>query len=212
MLKLYKIERNFLDKDQCYKMARRLEELLQKEIYRPPDSQCTLSPAFYGIFNDEMAASLKKLEEITELELYPVYTYARIYQENDFLLPHIDRPGAEVSLTITLDYDQYIWPIWVDDPSGNPVPVTLDIGDALIYEGTKLVHYRHKMIGQDFQHQTFFHFVKKNGEYSHLKYDQSDHLLSNTESEACNFPEWSYSDFKAGLYKSINNKPIKDTE
>lgn len=189
MFSLYKLEKSFLPRKTCQSMARKMEDLLKKGIYRSPDNQCKLSPAWYGIFNDELELFRPAVEKIVGHELHPVYTYGRIYQENDYLLPHFDRPGAEISLTVTLDYEKFIWPIHLQGRH-NFLEFLLDIGDALIYEGCKVSHLRHPMSGQTFQHQTFFHYVKKGGNFDFLKFDQRSSLLSSKDSEVWNHPQW----------------------
>lgn len=200
----YKIIKNFFDKEKCLSMARHLENLLQKGTYRAPDSQCKLSPAFYGIFNNEFLEITDRLEREIGQELYPVYTYARIYQENDYLLPHFDRPGAEISFTLTLDYDKFIWPFWLQDENNIFQSILLDIGDILVYKGCEVSHFRHPMQGQDFQHQAFFHFVNKHGEFTHLKYDQRATMLTSQEAESWNFPDWSDDKFRKDPNYVIN--------
>lgn len=211
MFSLFKLEKNFISKNQAKLMAKRMEDLLQKGIYRAPDGQCKLSPAWYGIFNDELEFLRPKVEAIVGYELYPVYTYGRIYQENDYLLPHFDRPGAEISLTITLDYEKFIWPFYLQNEK-NFTEFIIDIGDALIYEGSKISHLRHPMSGQSFQHQTFFHYVKKDGEYQHLKFDEREFLLNNKQAEVWNHPQWSDELFKQGLIGPINNTDRRNNE
>lgn len=206
MFSLYRLEKSLIPKEQCFRMARKMEDLLQRDIYRSPDEQCQLSPAWYGIFNDEMESIRSRVEGIVGCELHPVYTYGRIYQENDYLLPHFDRPGAEISLTITLDYEKFIWPIFLQSETGF-IEFTIDIGDALIYEGSKISHLRHPMDGQSFQHQVFFHYVRKNGDFDHLKFDEREFLLTDQEAEAWNHPKWSDDLFKQGLTGPINSKP-----
>jgi hypothetical protein len=204
MFSLYKLKKSFLSREKCYSMSRKMEQLLQDGIYRSPDAQCKLSPAWYGIFNDELESLRPQVEEAVGFELYPVYTYGRIYQENDYLLPHFDRPGAEISLTITLDYEKFIWPIYLQG-TDDFINFELDIGDALIYEGSKISHLRHPMSGQQFQHQTFFHYVKKGGEFEFLKFDQRPALLTSKESEVWNYPEWSDDLFRKGMITHINS-------
>jgi hypothetical protein len=206
MFSLYKLEKSFMPVEQCYSMARKMEELLQKNIYRPPDDQCKLSPAWYGIFNDELEFYRSKVEKIVGYDLHPVYTYGRIYQENDYLLPHFDRPGAEISLTITLDYEKFVWPLYLQEKD-QFLEFSIEVGDALIYEGSKISHLRHPMNGQSFQHQTFFHYVKKGGEFDFLKFDQKESLMRNKEAETWNYPEWSDHLFRQGLLDPINSIP-----
>lgn len=203
MFSLYTLEKSFLSRDQCASMSRKMERLLQQGIYRSPDTQCKLSPAWYGIFNDELELLRSRVEEAVGFALLPVYTYGRIYQENDFLLPHVDRPGAEISLTITLDYEKFIWPIYLQGYT-DFINFELDIGDALIYEGSKISHLRHPMNGQSFQHQVFFHYVRKDGDFEFLKFDERPALLTNLESEQWNFPEWGDELFRQGALTPIN--------
>jgi len=204
MKELYKIIRNFIPKEDCDLMARKLESLLLKGIYRAPDPLCPKSPAFYGIFNDELEIYRSKVEKEIEEDIWPSYTYARIYQEKEFMPPHLDRPGAEISLTITLDYEKFIWPIYIQKNNYEFEEIILDIGDALVYQGSLASHMRHPMLGQDFQHQTFFHYVRKNGEYDNNKFDEHEELLSNAEAEKWNFSNWSDHDWREDPEKLIN--------
>ncbi len=185
----YKILRNFFTLEKCKEMTEKLNELVQRGIYRNPDPLCTLSPAFYGIFNDELVQIQQNIETEISEELYPCYSYARIYQENDSLPPHSDRPSCEISLTLTLDYEKYKWPFWMID-HGQAVSVELDIGDVLLYKGTEVMHFRHPMQGQQYQYQAFFHYVRKQGKYQNYKYDLDKTLLSSADAEVHNFPDW----------------------
>jgi len=185
----YKILRNFFEKEKCLEMTDKLDSLMLKEIYRKPDPLCTLSPAFYGIFNDELVQIQKNIEHSIGEELYPCYSYARIYQEGDSLPPHTDRPSCEISLTLTLNYHKQIWPFWIVD-QGQVLRIDLDVGDVLLYKGTDIIHFRHPMHEQDFQYQAFFHYVRKQGNYTKFKYDLHTSLLSNAQAELVNYPDW----------------------
>lgn len=210
MDKPFQIIRNFLSADDCNEMSRRMERLLLENKYRSPDHQCRLSPAFYGIFNDQSRNSLSLLSEKIGEDLYPTYTYGRIYQEHEYLIPHFDRPEAEISLTVTLDYDKFIWPFYYQGLDGFLHEVTLDIGDAFVYKGAEISHCRHPMDGQDFQHQAFFHYVKKMGNFSHFRYDHHPEFLSSKEAEDWNYPTWNNEDFKSNPESPLN-KFVKRT-
>ncbi|HJZ78923.1 MAG TPA: hypothetical protein VKD91_01215, partial [Pyrinomonadaceae bacterium] len=84
---------------------------------------------------------------------------------------HQDRPSCEVSATVPLSYDShYIWPIFVE--SRNQVKaIQLEPGDALIYKGIEVPHWRETFEGER-QVQVFLHYVKKDGEYSEYKFDK----------------------------------------
>ena len=112
-----------------------------------------------------------KMEEVTGLELYPTYTYSRIYKQGNYLAHHTDRPSCEVSITMRLSANDnsYNWPIWMKDTE-----YSLDDGDGVVYRGCDLDHWRetcdappHWRMGQ-----VFMHYVDKNGPHSEYKYDQ----------------------------------------
>lgn len=111
-----------------------------------------------------------KMEECTGLELIPTYSYRRLYRRGNDLKKHKDRPACEVSATIKLsDSGGYNWPIWMVD-----TPYDLDDGDAVIYRGCDLEHWREQCEGPEkyVMGQVFTHFVDKNGPKSGFAYDQ----------------------------------------
>lgn len=102
---------------------------------------------------------------ITELELVPCYSYARIYKYGDVLHRHKDRPECEISTTINLGGDN--WPIYLDPSQGegkDGIKVDLNPGDMLIYKGEKLEHWREPFQGYDCG-QVFLHYNDKNGPF-----------------------------------------------
>jgi len=98
------------------------------------------------------------MEKVTELTLYPAYTYARIYKKGDELKRHKDRFSCEISTTMNLGGDD--WPIYLE-PSGEAnkkgVRVDLKQGDMLVYRGCELEHWRNKFKGNECV-QTFLHY------------------------------------------------------
>ena len=100
----------------------------------------------------------------TELELIPTYSYARIYKKGDVLERHKDRYSCEVSMTMNLGGDP--WPIYLE-PSGETdkegVKVDLEPGDALIYRGCEVEHWREAFEGENCA-QVFLHYNDASGE------------------------------------------------
>jgi hypothetical protein len=112
-----------------------------------------------------------KMEEYTGLELIPTYTYRRLYGRGNILHKHTDRPSCEISATIKLsDSGGYNWPIWMVD-----TPYELEDGDAVIYRGCDLEHWRDPCEGPTtyILGQVFTHFVDKNGPYTEYAYDRN---------------------------------------
>ena len=99
-----------------------------------------------------------QMEKITELKLYPAYSYARIYKKGDELKRHKDRFSCEISTTMNLGGDD--WPIYLE-PSGKTgmkgVKVDLKQGDMLVYSGCELEHWRKKFKGKECV-QVFLHY------------------------------------------------------
>jgi len=133
-------------------------------------------PNTYSCYSDiAMETLLLKcqpvMEKITGLQLYPSYTYARIYKKGDELKRHKDRFSCEISTTMNLGGDP--WPIYLspkenvgipDDKKGitaasnaKGVKVDLKPGDMLVYRGMELEHWREKFKGEECV-QVFLHY------------------------------------------------------
>lgn len=153
---------------------------------------------------------LPLVEEDTGLFLYPTYSYYRLYKPGDELLPHVDRPACEISLTINLGYEyhtkdpNYSWDIWVEGKSFRTEP-----GDMVIYRGLEMKHWREPFAvsRNSWQVQAFLHYVDVNGPYAMCKYDgrpmlgySSDYKQSSLDTLALNI--FNNKD-KDNLYNSI---------
>jgi hypothetical protein len=105
------------------------------------------------------------MKKVTELNLVPCYTYARIYKYGDELKRHKDRPSCEISCTMNLGGDD--WPIKLE-PSGEEgkegLTVNLKQGDMLVYRGTLLEHWREPFQGYDCG-QVFMHYNDADGPF-----------------------------------------------
>jgi len=111
----------------------------------------------------------KRVEKLTDKTLYPTYTYARLYVTGNEMPKHIDRPACEYSLTMKLgDSGNGNWPIFIDNKE-----VFLDDGDAVLYKGCEVEHWRNKCDIPDYKlGQLFLHYVDSNGPYRAEKYDR----------------------------------------
>ena len=125
-----------------------------------------------GVFETLMWKMHEKMQLSTGLELLPTYSYRRLYCNGNVLHKHKDRPSCEISITIKLsDSGDYNWPIWMEG-----IPYDLEDGDAVIYRGCDLAHWRDKCDAPDgyTMGQAFLHYVDKNGPYSDYAYDKID--------------------------------------
>ena len=151
------------------------------------DSQAPNSHCVYGdpAFDMVMAMSTLDIGSIVGKKLIPQYTYARIYKSGSILEIHKDRPECEYSVSLCLGGDyKTSWPIWIKDFSGDDHKVVLDEGDMLVYQGTKLEHWREKFEGNA-QYQLFMHYVDAEGEFKDRVYDGRDNLGLKCVQDVC---------------------------
>jgi len=148
-------------------------------------------PNTYSIYADPVMETLlmkvlPRMENETELNLIPTYSYARLYKQGDILRRHKDRPSCEISTTIHLGGDK--WSIFIDPTGSNNVideyknihkpnapkgnEVILDIGDMLVYSGCELEHWREPFEGKVCA-QVFLHYNHQNGPFAETnKFDK----------------------------------------
>jgi hypothetical protein len=104
------------------------------------------------------------LENILNEELIPTYSYARLYTNGNILEKHIDRPSCEISISLQLGRSHhYSWPIYANNKRFD-----LAEGDAILYKGCEVEHWRNVCDGPDnyYSGQVFCHFVRANGSYT----------------------------------------------
>lgn len=120
-------------------------------------------------FETLLKVCLPKVEKITGLDLYPTYSYSRLYQTGNELKKHKDRESCEISVTIKLnDSENYNWPIIIENKE-----FFLNSGDAVIYKGCEVEHWRNVVNTANYKlGQVFLHYVDKNGPYTAYRYDK----------------------------------------
>lgn len=133
----------------------------------------SLSKGVYGhpVFDALITSLLPTMEQIVERKLLPTYSYARIYEKGASLAAHKDRPTCEHSISLNLGgcYKD-LWPLWFTDQTNETKSANMDIGDAAIYKGDKVLHWRDTFSGER-QYQLFIHYVEADGENKHQIYD-----------------------------------------
>ena len=100
----------------------------------------------------------KILEKKTKLKLSPTYSYTRLYKNGDILKKHKDRFSCEISGTLNLGGD--MWPIFLKDTNKKKIKIKLNPGDALLYSGSILPHWRERFTGY-MCGQVFLHYNNK---------------------------------------------------
>ncbi|HET9428918.1 MAG TPA: hypothetical protein VFO69_11220 [Allosphingosinicella sp.] len=148
-------------------------------------------PAFeaYGHYYKPMLYFLwgltPTMSQIVGRELLPTYDFLRIYRSGDVCHVHSDRYSCEHSLSLTLAYsDGNPWDLEVETARSEPSArvehdfggaryrkVTMEVGDALLYQG---VHHRHGRTVPNpnrWSAHLFLHWVDKEGPYREHAFD-----------------------------------------
>lgn len=141
-----------------------------------PKSFSLYSPIF---FESLLLNMRETISDIVEKELYPCYSYGRIYYNGSLLKKHLDRPSCEYSSTICI-HQEVPWSFYVEDCEGNPVAIDLNPGDMCVYSGCKIKHWRNKYAG-DNHIQCFLHYVDSNGKHKDFKLDKRSMIGYNSE-------------------------------
>ena len=133
------------------------------------DSNAPFTLGFYADFIMENLSDflLPKIESATGLKLLPTYTFFRVYKAGDILEKHRDRPSCEISISLCLRKKGNIWPIYI-----NNTAIMLEEGDALIYKGCEVEHWREPYTEGTKLAQAFLHYVDANGPYTEWKNDK----------------------------------------
>lgn len=145
------------------------------KIFFPDSDLSDLSPNSFARYSPLCFEALSmyllpKIEEATQMKLYPVYSYARIYYKGSRLDPHIDRRSSEITVSVCIEKDPIDWPIYIRTPENNVYEVNLNQGDLVIYSGRKNEHWRNEFQGTK-QIQCFLMYVNAEGPDSWLKWD-----------------------------------------
>jgi hypothetical protein len=156
------------------------------------DGDIASSFTFYG---DLLTESIhlnygQKTCELLGADLSPTYSYARIYEKGDVLVPHFDREACEISATCPIlvssnipstiyisnykvdsNIDKKTYTLEEVERRGDYTEVSLHAGDALFYKGRERFHWR-KPLECDYLSQFFMHFVKTDGVYKDWTFDK----------------------------------------
>jgi len=169
---------DFLPKNTCQELTNELKNLIQSNL-TVKDPQCPKSQAIHGAesFDKLLEYCLPYFQEVSGLELFPTYSYARLYAPEEELVIHTDREACEISATITLGFEDDCWPIFMGDSmeKDNASEILMQVGDAVLYKGMEKYHWRDKFKGK-WQAQVFLHYVDKNGPHAEWKYDKRKRL------------------------------------
>lgn len=173
------VVRGFLDETTVKTLALYMDNKfkLGSWVERPKEFAYESNPSKYNFYADPMAevvleSSVPQIEEVVKFSVFPTYSYSRIYVKGDKLTPHVDRPSCEISATVNLSNVGGLWPIWMKPPGKEAMEVILNPGDAVVYRGCEVLHWRDTMVDQDVTVQFMLHYVNQNGPYADYKFDK----------------------------------------
>lgn len=182
----YTLVKNFLDKDTVSVISKYLENSLRRypennQGGKPGDSSAI---SYYADPLIEMVLEnkLNHVEEITGLKLFPSYSFTRVYQMGEELKPHVDRPACEISLTCHIATVGKPWSIWMQSPGKDPTECVLEPGDACVYRGCEVKHWRNPATETKVNVQMMLHYVNQDGPNAAYKYDQRSGLSEKNRS------------------------------
>jgi hypothetical protein len=94
----------------------------------------------------------------------PTYGYFASYRRGAVLKKHVDREQCKYTASLLIDYvaavsDDQAWPLYLELPNtGEQIDIRLAPGDAALYRGCELPHYRDELRGQS-STSFFLHYV-----------------------------------------------------
>jgi alkylated DNA repair dioxygenase AlkB len=142
------------------------------------------SPLIFESLSDTIVKDIVE-KEIGE-PVYPTYTYARIYYTGAEMKYHIDRSSSEFSVSLCIKTDpNHEWHLGMETLEGEKKYIIQKPGDAVLYRGNELYHWRDPYEGTE-QINAFFFFVRAKGPKAVLKYDTRPMLGMGPESRKWN--------------------------
>jgi len=176
--------RNFISEKKAIKLSDEFREFCDKnKDITDPDQRVPNAPAIhnYSAFVELLSSKTSKVSKFVGERVLPSYCYTRVYTNKSLLESHVDRPSCEVSLTVHLDSDKQ-WEFCIEDKTGKENKIILNRGDAVLYSGQDLPHWREEYEGS-FYSQVFLHYVKSSGDhkfnyFEKISYGTHSHELS----------------------------------
>ena len=137
------------------------------------DSQVPGSRSAYGTTGGDTLLRLatSPLSTVAGLDLLPTYSFVRRYTTGQQLVAHRDRAECEHSATIHISAsDRAPWPIKLAALDGKVGEILLRPGDALLYRGDQLIHWRDPL-NAEWYLQAFLHYVDRTGRHADRLFD-----------------------------------------
>lgn len=153
------------------------EALLARGELQRGDRAVPGTPFAYGdpLFDRVLEHLRPRIEVEVGRRLLPTFSYLRLYKSGDVLKRHRDRPACEFTASLNLSQTPTEpWPLHLDGRTG-PYAAVLHPGDALVYLGCELPHWRTAFAGERAA-QVFLHYVDADGPHVAETFDRREAL------------------------------------
>lgn len=149
-----------------------------------------------------LARLLPVVEKTVQKSLWPTLSFCYLYQQGHQLTPHTDRSSCEWVASLCIGFAKTAeegagqWPLIVQSWHGEAQPVTLEVGDLVVFRGVDTLHWREPYQGLWYV-SAIFAYVEKEGPYAYHKFDQRKRLGM----PHIGMLRWSLGIFKASIKK-----------
>lgn len=163
----------FLDPLTIQTISMYMENKIRRNEWREMETNPATKFGYYGdpLIETVLQTSLPLVAEACGKELEPTYSYMRVYQPGEQLKPHVDRPSCEISVTVNVASKGPASEIWMHYKDNEPHAYILNPGDAAVYKGKEVTHWRDPLKPDQLNVQFMLHYVDKNGPHAERKFD-----------------------------------------
>ena len=178
----YVVVRGFLSESETNLIARYMEYSINAGMYEEKAAvdpeKLQDYPSQFCRYADPLpeailVSSCESISTLVGKKLVPTYSYSRVYMKGDELEAHLDRPSCEYSVTVNVaHHGKNIWPIWMQAPNQEAVSIGLYPGDAVVYKGCEVKHWRLPMSECELNAQFMLHYVDSEGPHASYLLDR----------------------------------------
>lgn len=181
----YVVIRDFIPKDLRRFIDAEYRVLDANGYMRRGDRQVDRASSAYGLPVSEALLEFCRpaVSKVVGAALLPTHSYSRIYRRGAFLQRHKDRSACEVAVTVCISARGKPWPIHLKPDGRGTTAVVLHPGDALVYKGTQVKHWREPYDGLR-QVQMFLFYVRADGPHRETIFDGRPRLGAPSERHA----------------------------
>ena len=178
----YLVVREFLPRAKALRLAKDYQKYAeQNNLSGDEQAPNSLSSYNFVEFAELLCNKSFRVGSLIGENVFPTYTYGRIYKKGSDLKAHKDRDSCEISVTVNLEKHSD-WPIYMRRPDGDYSRVELDPGDAVIYLGCDTEHWREELVGESHT-QVFLHYVRSKGPRSNFMFDNRKPAIKSVSAD-----------------------------